>query len=81
MNLMGFLLFTIMFFWQDIRDNFTRIISDFADGLTDIAKLNCVIIVLIPKISGAHLVSQFRPVGLLNVSFKINMKVLLIDSD
>ena len=48
-----------------------RFINDFAAGVTHIGRLDYAIIVLIPKISGANRVSQFRPISLFNVPFKI----------
>lgn len=41
-----------------------------------ISRINYAHIVLSPKIDGANKVNQFRPISLLNCSFKIFMKVL-----
>jgi hypothetical protein len=44
--------------------------------LLDIAKLNRATICLIPKISNAALITEFRPIGLLNCSYKLFLKLL-----
>ena len=59
-----------------IKTDFMWLVNDFAEGLTYIGRLNYANVVLIPKVFGANKVAQFRPISLLNVSFKIIMKIL-----
>jgi Reverse transcriptase (RNA-dependent DNA polymerase) len=48
----------------------------FFHGEIDIAKLNRVILYFIPKVLSAVLITEFRPICLLNCSYKIFFKVL-----
>lgn len=57
--------------WGVIRQDFMNLIEDFNKGNLDIARLNYGAITLIPKVQDAFNVKQFRPICLLNVSFKI----------
>lgn len=51
-----------------------HILNDFMLGRIDIFRLNFAILTLIPKVPGADLVSQFHPIALINVIFKIVSK-------
>ena len=53
------------------------LIEEFARGKINIARLNYVIITLVPKTADAKQIQKFRPICLLNVSFKIITKVLM----
>jgi len=46
-------------------------------GNLDIARLNYAFVVLIPKVSGAKKVNEYRPISLLNVIYKIITEVLV----
>jgi hypothetical protein len=46
-------------------------------GNLDISRLNYGVITLIPKIKEANNVKQYRPICLLNVSFKIFTKLIM----
>ncbi len=52
-------------------------VNDFHKGLVDIDRLNFGVINLIPKIKDAAHIQKYRPICLLNVSFKIITKVLM----
>ena len=42
------------------------LVRDFENGALDISRLNYAVMSLIPKIKGAELISQFRPIALIN---------------
>ena len=50
--------------------------NDFYMGNLDISRLNYGVITLVPKVAEANNVKLFRPICLLNVSFKIFTKLL-----
>lgn len=54
-----------------------EMVRDFQQGRLDISRLNYGVITLILKIKEAVNVKQFRPICLLNVSFKIFSKLLM----
>jgi hypothetical protein len=51
-------------------------VHDLCMGNLDIARLNYGLITLIPKVQDADTVNQYRPICLLNVSFKIFTNLL-----
>jgi mannosylglycoprotein endo-beta-mannosidase len=61
-------------FWPLVKRGILHILNDFVLGRIDISRLNFAILTLIPKVLGADLVSQFRPIALINVIFKIISK-------
>ncbi|KAK1616897.1 hypothetical protein QYE76_022414 [Lolium multiflorum] len=61
-------------FWTQVKLGILHILNDFVLGRVDIARLNFGILSLIPKVPGADLISQYRPVALINVIFKIISK-------
>ncbi|KAG8050434.1 hypothetical protein GUJ93_ZPchr0009g556 [Zizania palustris] len=67
----------IKFFWDNIKMNLLAIFDDFYERKTDIDRLNCGMVTLVPKCVNADKVKDFRPICLLNVSFKILTKVLM----
>jgi hypothetical protein len=52
------------------------LVKSFEEGELNIARLNYVMIVLIPKEEGAKTLKKFRPISLINCSFKIFTKAL-----
>jgi hypothetical protein len=70
----GFPMLFFKRFWPNIKHGILHILNDFVLGRTDISRLNFAILTLIPKVLGADLVSQFRPIALINVIFKIISK-------
>lgn len=55
-----------------------NLIWDFFEENLDLKRLNFGVITLVPKIKEANTIKQFRPICLLNVSFKIITKLLAI---
>lgn len=72
----GFSTFFYKEFWELIKHQFSDLIRDFARGNLDMKRLNYEVISLIPKIKEANSIKHFRPICLLNVSFKILTKLL-----
>nr|XP_051208064.1 uncharacterized protein LOC127323999 [Lolium perenne] len=69
--------FPVMFFkrfWPQVKLGILHILNDFVLGRIDIARLNFGILSLIPKVPGAEQISQYRPIALINVVFKIISK-------
>jgi len=52
--------------------------NDFFKGDLDLSRLNFSLVTLIPKVGDATNMKQFRPISLLNCSFKIFSKLLTI---
>jgi hypothetical protein len=73
--------FPVMFykkFWPMLRRPVLRILNGFAMGTVDIARLNFGILSLIPKVTRAVDIKQFRPITLINVIFKLVSKAYAI---
>ena len=64
------------FFWEIVKTDLIQIFQAFHKGELPIHSLNFGIITLLPKSTDALCIQQFRPICLLNVSFKIFTKVL-----
>jgi hypothetical protein len=62
--------------WEIIKGELMGMVNDFYMGNLDIARLNYGVFNLIPKVKEANNVKQFRPICLLNVSFKIFTKLI-----
>jgi hypothetical protein len=65
-------------FWGTLKGTVLSILNDFALGRVDIARLNYVILSLIPKVKGADQIKQFRPIALINIIFKFIEKAYAI---
>jgi hypothetical protein len=63
--------------WNIIKGELLEMVNDFYMGNLDINRLNYGVITLIPKIKEANNVKQYRPICLLNVSFKIFTKLIM----
>ena len=63
-------------FWEVIKEDLKEMLDAFHKGDLDIERLNHGVISLIPKIPDADTIQQFRPICLLNVSYKILTKLL-----
>jgi hypothetical protein len=73
--------FPVLFFkkfWGILRGPILHLLNDFTLGRMDIARLNFGIISLIPKVKGADLIKQFRPIALINIIFKFVAKAFAI---
>jgi hypothetical protein len=71
--------FSFMFyqkFWPIIKDDFMAIVREFEAGRANMARLNYAMIILIPKEDGAKTLRKFRPISLINCSFKLFAKAL-----
>lgn len=68
-------------FYQDfsetIKDDFMDLFQDFHEGILPLFILNFGIITLLPKMTEAVQIQQYRPICLLNVSVKIFTKVVV----
>ena len=62
-------------FWNVIKDDLMALFTDFHKGELPLHSLNFGTIILIPKSKEAKQIQQYRPICLLNVSFKIFTKV------
>ncbi|XP_048493143.1 uncharacterized protein LOC125493698 [Beta vulgaris subsp. vulgaris] len=63
-------------FWHIVGDDVTDVVSGIIHGTRPPDALNKTNIVLIPKVKSPTLVSEFRPISLCNVIFKLVTKVL-----
>jgi hypothetical protein len=62
-------------FWEVLKDDLMALFTCFQKGDLPLFKLNFGIITLLPKKEDASQIQQYRPICLLNVSFKIFTKV------
>ncbi|WVZ95943.1 hypothetical protein U9M48_041644 [Paspalum notatum var. saurae] len=62
-------------FWNIIKNYLMTLFEDFHEGMLNINSLNFGTIILLPKSVDAKQIRQYRPICLLNVSFKIFTKV------
>jgi hypothetical protein len=68
-------------FWPLIRMGVLHIVNDFLLGRIDISRLNFGVLSLIPKVPGADHITQFRPIALINVVFKMVSKAVATKLD
>jgi hypothetical protein len=64
--------------WEIIKHDLFDMLVEFWQQKLDLGRLNYGIITLIPKLKEATRIQQFRPICLLNVSFKIITKILML---
>jgi hypothetical protein len=65
-------------FWDCIKNDLKEMLDKFHSGQLNIERLNHGIISLIPKLPDADVIQKFRPICLLNVSYKILTKILAV---
>lgn len=65
------------YFWELIRWDLKAFLDDFHEGHISISRNNYHIITLVPKTKDAKQIQKCRSIFLLNVSFKIIIKVLM----
>jgi hypothetical protein len=63
-------------FWEVVKANLMALFQEFHQGSLLLYSLNFGMIILLPKCTEAVRIQQYRPICLLNVSFKIFTKVL-----
>ena len=63
-------------FWETIKSDFMNVVKGFENDNVNIARLNYVMLTLIPKEAEATELKKFRPIALINCSFKIISKAL-----
>jgi hypothetical protein len=63
-------------FWDVIKGDLMALFCEFHQGSLPLFSLNFSTIILLPKCADALKIEQYRPIYLLNVSFKIFTKVL-----
>jgi hypothetical protein len=71
--------FSFLFYqkiWAIIKGDLMAVVKGFEKGEVNLARLNFARIILIPKEEGANSLKKFRPISLINYSFKIFAKAL-----
>jgi hypothetical protein len=63
-------------FWEVIKRNILEMFEDYHRGELDLYRLNFALTTVIPKEKDAKTMNKFRPISLLNCSYKIFTKVL-----
>lgn len=58
-------------FWDTVKGDLIAMFNDFHQDKLDLHRLNFALVTLIPKEEGARSVKKFRPISLINCSFKI----------
>jgi hypothetical protein len=56
--------------WTTIKDDLMDLVRGFEKGEVNVARLNYAIIILLPKEEEATSLRKFRPISLINCSFK-----------
>ena len=70
----GFLVSFFKKFGPECKLGVLRILNDSILGRIDVSRLNFGVLSLIPKFPGADQITQYRPIALINVIFKIISK-------
>uniref|UniRef100_A0A453BTS4 Reverse transcriptase domain-containing protein n=1 Tax=Aegilops tauschii subsp. strangulata TaxID=200361 RepID=A0A453BTS4_AEGTS len=59
-----------------VKSDIMRLFSHFYAGTLDVQRLNYGVITLLPKVSGADRIQQFRPICLLRCPYKLITKTM-----
>uniref|UniRef100_A0A453T663 Reverse transcriptase domain-containing protein n=1 Tax=Aegilops tauschii subsp. strangulata TaxID=200361 RepID=A0A453T663_AEGTS len=62
--------------WEIYGEDVTKAVLDIVEGKELSRSINETVLVLIPKVKNPTLLSQFRPISLCNVLYKIASKVI-----
>uniref|UniRef100_A0A453A7I6 Reverse transcriptase domain-containing protein n=1 Tax=Aegilops tauschii subsp. strangulata TaxID=200361 RepID=A0A453A7I6_AEGTS len=62
--------------WEVCGDDVTKAVLEIVEGKESAKSINETVLVLIPKVKNPTLLSQFRPISLCNVLYKIASKVI-----
>jgi hypothetical protein len=65
-------------YWDVVKHDIFDMFQDFHGGRLDLFKLNFVMLTLIPKVEDAMDMRNYRPISLLNCSFKIFSKLITL---
>jgi hypothetical protein len=63
-------------FWEEVKGDLTEMLEDFHKGNLDLYSLNFCLVTVIPKEKESRTMNKYRPISLLNCSYKIFTKVL-----
>lgn len=72
----SFSIFFFRMFWSTIKQDLINLFRELNDGSAHLDRLNYLFIVLISKKTSLELISEYRPIALLNCVVKIFSKVL-----
>jgi Reverse transcriptase (RNA-dependent DNA polymerase) len=72
----GFSFQFYQYFWDLISRDIFKLVNAFYHNQLDISKINLTVICLIPKKKQANFITNYRPISLINCSFKIISKLL-----
>lgn len=64
--------------WDILKADIVQLFQDFFDNKVDISRINYGIITLLPKVSDASKIQQYRPICLLNCLYKLITKTLTL---
>ena len=62
--------------WDIVKDDIMAMFKAFHQGTLDVQRLNYGVITLLPKVSGAEKIQQYRPICLLRCPYKLITKIL-----
>ena len=62
--------------WDIVKGDIMSLFKHFHDGTLDVQRLNYGVITLLPKVSGADKIQQFRPICLLRCLYKLITKAM-----
>lgn len=63
-------------YWDIVKKDLMNMFAAFHQGKLELYRLNFALLTLIPKEKDAKVMSKFRPISLLNCSYKIFTRVL-----